>query len=360
MNYEYYKKLFNGSFFPVTDPNHLVNLESTGEFSVKSITGSGVNAKTVNHYLPSTIGLTNMLNGFTGGSRFDALSSHSNYFIPEIFDCTSYSGVQKAIINYFKQKTENPYVIRLYNEMTEEDALTIEATYETVDYVVDWGDGGPIERGHLQAGQTISHTYTFNQELEDFDYKYLKLLSSNEAIKLSFNGEGKINQIDSPTYVNNFIYQQLNCANKGMYGYEGSQAILNVNSGFKYDSDVYTIDFGDFAWRRRGRQPVNINGGLTDFLNLNNYKNTLMKLDLYCRNLSFDWADLTFKNQVRINCYPDELTIKTTADYFARQDWTTATKKPIFTVLKGGAQDKWYNYLVENYSDKFDSIIKEA
>lgn len=345
MNYEYYKKFFNGNFFPVTDPNHLVNLESTGEFSVKSITGSGVNAKTVNHYLPSTIGLTNMLNGFTGGSRFDALSSHSNYFIPEMFDCTSYSGVQKAIINYFKQKTENPIIIKTAG-LVGTPAAAINAGYETVDYVVDWGDGTE-ERGHLEVNQTLSHQY------ESLYPRTIKIYTQNEGFRVSVQTPKMT--ITSPVFTNYTVNA------KG--GYFATKTVtltnnmspvtINANSGMVITTPK-TLQFGSEG------NIVNINSGIADFTNLSSYADTLTDVNLYCRNLYFDWADLTFKNQVHISCYPDELTIKTSASYFARQDWTTAKKKPIFTVLKGGAQDKWYNYLVENYSDKFASIVKEA
>lgn len=344
MNYEYYKKFFNGSFFPVTDPNHLVNLESTGEFSVKSITGSGENAKTLNHYLPSTIGLTNMLNGFTGGSRFDALSSHSNYFIPEIFDCDSYSGVQKAIINYFKQKTENPIIIKTVG-LVGTPIAAINAGYETVDYVVDWGDGTE-ERGHLEVNKTLSHQY------ESLYPRTIKIYTQNEGFRVSVQTPKMT--ITSPVFTNYTVNA------KG--GYFATKTVtltnnmspvtINANSGMVITTPK-TLQFGS------ERNIVNINSGIADFTNLSSYADTLTDVNLYCKNLYFDWADLTFKNQVSIYCYPDELTIKTTAGYFARQDWTTAKKKPIFTVLKGGAQDKWYNYLVENYSDKFASITKK-
>lgn len=343
MNYEYYKKFFNGSFFPVTDPNHLVNMESTGEFSVKSITGSGENAKTVNHYLPSTIGLTNMLNGFTGGSRFEALSSHSNYFIPEIFDCDSYSGVQKAIVNYFKQKTENPIIIKTDN-LIGTPAAAIKAGYETVDYVIDWGDGTE-ESGHLEVNQTLSHQY------KNLYKKTIKIYTQNEGFIVSVSTPRFT--IISPVFTN--YTANVNggyFATKTVMLKNVQTVTINANSGTVITTPN-TLQFGSEG------NAVNINSGIADFTNLSSYADTLTDVNLYCRNLYFDWSDLTFKKQVTIKCYPDELTIKTTADYFARQDWTTATKKPIFTVLKGGAQDKWYNYLVENYSDKFASITKE-
>lgn len=50
------------------------------------------------------------------------------------------------------------------------------------------------------------------------------------------------------------------------------------------------------------------------------------------------------------------MTVKTVSDYFAKQTYTT---KPVINVLKGIGQDTWYNYLVDNYSDKFSSINKE-
>ena len=67
MKYESYKKFFSGGFFPVDSNHKLVNLEDTGEFTVKATLGSGADTKTVTHYLPSVIGLTNMLNGYTKG-----------------------------------------------------------------------------------------------------------------------------------------------------------------------------------------------------------------------------------------------------------------------------------------------------
>lgn len=58
MKYESYKKFFSGGFFPVDSTHKLVNLENTGEFSVKATLGSGSDTKVVNHYLPSVQGLT--------------------------------------------------------------------------------------------------------------------------------------------------------------------------------------------------------------------------------------------------------------------------------------------------------------
>ena len=112
MKYENYKKFFNGGFFPIDSDHKLVNLENTGEFTVKATLGSVSDTKIVNHYLPSVHGLTNMLNNYTGGSKLECLQSHSNFFIPEIYDMYSVAGVQKAIINYFEQK-EKPIIINV-------------------------------------------------------------------------------------------------------------------------------------------------------------------------------------------------------------------------------------------------------
>ena len=78
---------------------------------------------------------------------------------------------------------------------------------------------------------------------------------------------------------------------------------------------------------------------------------------IYASNLYFDWANLTFTTtELDILIMPDELTIKTVAEYFSKQ---TVANKVAINVLKGIGQDTWYQYLVDNYNGVFASISKE-
>lgn len=336
MNYRLYKKFFSGSFFPVTDPNHLVNLESTGEFSVRSITGSGANTKRANHYLPSTIGLTNMLNGFTGGSRFEALSSHSNFFIPEIYDCTSYTGVQKAIVNYFMQR-EKPCIITVQVEANAK--VTFKSTYEDSNLYIDWGTG-TFDHYNLKATYSTSHTYT-----EGGTYQ-LRLKTMNEAIEVTVTS-GNILSITAPFFTNILTSATSYFAVNKVEG-PIARATINVNSSVSPYDGVEELQFGVDG------KNINIQSGIADWCALDKYIG-VTTITLNCSNLYFDWADLSFTNPLSINVFPNEMTIKTAADYFSRQTYTT---KPTLTILKGIGQDKWYQYCVDNYSDKFASIVK--
>jgi len=338
MNYELYKKFFDGSFFPVNDPDQLVNLESTGEFSVRSITGSGVNVKRVEHYLPSTIGLTNMLNGFTGGTRYEALSSHSNFFIPEIYNCTSYSGVQKAIINYFGQR-EKPYIINV--TVADNAKIVFKPTYEDSSLCIDWGNG---EKNYYQLKATYSVSHTF----EKGGTYTLKLWTDNEGVEVQGN---TINSIKVPFHTNIFT------SSTAYFGVtkvveDIARATLNVNSGATPYEGTASIAFGDID-----KIPVHFNTGIADFTNLSKYTDSLELIEIVAKDLYFDWGDLSFTHQLTIDVYPDDLTAKTTIDYFARQTYTAGL--PNLMIYKGNGQEEIYQYALTK-TDKFASITKEA
>lgn len=354
MNYELYKKFFDGSFFPVNDPDQLVNLESTGEFSVRSITGSGVNVKRVEHYLPSTIGLTNMLNSFTGGSRFEALTSHSNFFIPEIYNCTSYSGVQKAIINYFAQR-EKPYVVDAH--IADRGTVFLKATYEDTTYRIDWGDG-KIQSGVIKVGESISKTYLATGGTSGDNT--IRIWSNNQAVELSTNG-GHFKAIKSPFHINMFVGSNSLNTPSAYFGvtiveetddYPIWKVMLNINSGASPYDGTTAIAFGDID-----KIPVHFNTGIADFTNLSKYTDSLELIEIVAKDLYFDWGDLSFTHQLTIDVYPDDLTAKTTIDYFARQTYTAGL--PNLMIYKGNGQEEIYQYALTK-TDKFASITKEA
>lgn len=340
MKYESYKKFFSGGFFPVDSLHKLVNLEDTGEFTVKATLGSGADTKVVNHCLPSVQGLTNMLNNYTGGSRYEALTSHSHHFIPEMYDMTSVAGVQKTIVNYFEQR-KKPIIIKL-----DKDVVDISVKFNAVhtDAVIDFGDG------------TV-RKYSQNKDYE-FDYSYtevkphtVKIWSDNGGIQIYTSDNGYITSVESSIYRNYFT--QIDGVG---YAYFGVKKINNpawwlntdVNNTETHFDNTTTLQFGDGF--------TNFNTGIADWCNLNDYAATVTTFNLYCRNLYFDWSNIQFTKPLSINIQPDELTVKTASDYFARQTYTT---KPVLTILKGIGQETWYQYCVDNYSDKFSSISKE-
>lgn len=353
MKYESYKQFFNGGFFPVDSDHKLVNLENTGEFSVKATLGSGSNTKVVNHYLPSVQGLTNMLNNYTGGSRLESLTSHSNHFIPAIYDANSVAGVQKAIINYYEQRNK-PYIIGIsISDVTGEYYYTVKATYEDCDVKVDWGDG-TIKSAHLKVNDEMSHSYT-----TDITTK-IKIWTNGEGVRLNSEDNYGLFKVSSPVNTNIVAYCGADVyAHFGTThfnddeGTELSTIYFNVNSGYVPDivegGNVF-VYFGD------DDKITKFNSGIADFMDLSKYVN-VGQFFIYASNLYFDWANLTFTTTVLdILIMPDELTIKTVAEYFSKQ---TVANKVAINVLKGIGQDTWYQYLVDNYNGVFASISKE-
>lgn len=154
MNYENYKQFFDGGFFPIDSNHKLVNLANTREFEVTATTGSGADTKTTKHWCNSEAGLTNIVRNYTGGSKFEALTqSQGHTFIPELADCTSYTGAQKAIVNHFEQ-VKKPLIIDL--DYTDADGKSIALTFETdTNRVIEWGDGETY-RG---VDKAVNHQY---------------------------------------------------------------------------------------------------------------------------------------------------------------------------------------------------------
>lgn len=336
MKYESYKQFFNGGFFPVDSDHKLVNLENTGEFSVKATLGSGSNTKVVNHYLPSVQGLTNMLNNYTGGSRLESLTSHSNHFIPAIYDANSVAGVQKAIINYYEQRNK-PYIITV--SVAANTKIVFKPTYEDSDLYIDWGNGVK-NYYHLKATYSVSHTY------ETAGTYKIKLWTKNEGVEVQGN---TIKSIKVPFHTN------ILTTTTAYYGVtkveeDIARATLNVNSGASPYEDTECVAFGDVD------NAVKFNTGIADFCDLGDFVNSLTLIEIVAKNLYFDWKDLSFVNQLTIDVYPDEITAKTAIDYFAKQTYSAG--KPILKILKGSGQESIYEYALTK-ADKFSSISKE-
>lgn len=336
MNYESYKQFFDGGFFPVDSTHNLVNLENTGEFSVKAILGSGADTKVVNHYLPSVQGLTNMLNNYTGGTKMESLQTHSNYFIPEIYDANSVAGCQKAIINYFEQRNK-PIIINV--NVAANTKIVFKPTYEDSDLYIDWGNGVK-NYYHLKATYSVSHTY------ETAGTYKIKLWTNNEGVEVQGN---TIQSIKVPYHCN------ILTSTTAYYGVtkvdeQIARAKLNVNSGATPYEGTEAIAFGDVD------NAVNFNTGIADFCDLGDFVSTLTLIEIVAKNLYWDWKDLSFVNQLTIDVYPDDITAKTAIDYFAKQTYTAG--KPILKILKGSGQEAIYQY-AQTKKDKFSSISKE-
>ena len=339
MKYESYKKFFSGGFFPVDSLHKLVNLEDTGEFTVKATLGSGADTKVVNHCLPSVQGLTNMLNNYTGGSRFEALTTHSNFFIPEIYDCSSYTGVQKAVINYFEQR-QKPIILKATADVTD---LSFTFKADHTDCVIDYGDGTVST---FSEDKDYAFDYTYGEEGEHI----IKIWSDDGGIEVYNSDWGYITESSA---VHRNYYMQVDGVGYAYFGVKkvdrnGWWVTVDANNKIAPYDNTTTLQFGDGF--------TNFNKGIADLCNLNDYAATVTTFNLYCRNLYFDLPNIQFTKPLSINIQPDEITVKTASDYFARQTYTV---KPVLTILKGIGQETWYQYCVDNYSDKFSSITKE-
>lgn len=333
MKYENYKRFFKGGFYPVDSVHSLVNIEDTGEFSVRTIVGP--NQVRTDHYVPSLIGLTNVLNSYTGGSRFESLAhSGSTYFIPEIADCTSYTGVQKAIISYFERRNE-PIILDL--EVFDSDTWTVKLTFSSnSNKVIDWGDGN-IDKG---TGDVYEHNYGYAGIHRVTIYGAL-----DGAISVERNGSATLR---SPIFTTVVSGSTADYAVKYLHTDAGS---FTINTDSSYDvTGRSVLAFGD---TKNG--PVNVNTGLADWTNLEELAPSLTSVTLNCKNLHFDWKELEFANQVKLEVYPDDLTCHTAIEYFATKATYSDGSKPILQILNGPNVQNVYNW-AQQYADKFDSI----
>lgn len=339
MNYENYKQFFDGGFFPIDSDHKLVNLENTGEFEVTTTTGSGANTKVEKHYLPSVVGLTNMLRKYTGGSKFEALTqSQGHTFIPELADCTSYVGAQKAIINHFEQ-VKKPLIIDL--DYTNADVKSIALTFETdTNRIIEWGDGETY-RG---VDKAVNHQYAKKGIYRVKIYNWI-------------DGQIKVEQTGFAHYLSP-VYISILDGDKALFATKSDNEVndivyLNINSAI----DFTGADSLMFGYKSSETDDVpNMNSGLAEWVNLDEVADTLTELFLHCKNLYFDWKPITFGDSFEIYLYPDEITTKTTLDYFANKAKVADGSKFGIVFQDAPGCETMLKYARENYSDKFSYI----
>lgn len=371
MNYENYKKYFDGGFFPIDSDHKLVNLENTGEYEVTATTGSGADTKVEKQYKPSCTGLTNMLKDYTGGSRFEALTqSQGHTFIPELADCTTYTGAKKAIIDHYRAANE-PYKVIVDapidpDRRKENDIYTIFVKpYNDEDeaYIKILTESGYSEEKLCKGEDYI----TFEMEIKSETYFYIwapydilvQCAEMDDAsiykavyspIYRSFDASSNTQATFASKYAN-----YLNVLDDGTEIYS-IETEINTNSAFEYYNSVFT--FG------APNDIVNINTGLADWLNLEGmshpfYSKKHSELNLYCKNLYFDWKELDFSQLLglTITIYPDPVTFKTAVTYFATKATFASGVLPSVKILNASGQEEMYEW-AQQYADKFDSIEK--
>ena len=337
MNYESYKQFFDGGFFPIDSNHKIVNLANTGEFEVTATTGSDADTKTTKHYLPYNTGLTNMLRNYTGGSKFEALTqSQRHTFIPELADCTSYSGAEKAIVNHFEQ-TKKPLIIDLDYSYSESKSISI--TFETsTNRIIEWGDGETYRGTDI----TVNHQYNTAEKFRVKIYNWI-----DGQIKIQQTGEilNYFYPIYATTYSINDTFIISNCALEGG-SYE--EIYFNTNSAIN-QTGVSKVVFGT------PDNIINMNTGLSEWINLEEMKDSVGEFYLYCKNLHFDGKNLTFGLGLDLYIYPDEVTAKTTIEYFA----TKATGTFSAHIIDAPGAQSIYNW-AQQYADKFYRIDIET
>lgn len=337
MTYENYKQFFDGGFFPIDSDHKLVNLENSGEFEVTATTGSGADTKVTKHYLPSKVGLTNMLRNYTGGSKFEALThSQGHTFIPELADCTSYTGAQKAIVNHFEQ-VKKPLIIDL--NYSDADGKSIALTFETnTNRTIEWGDG-EVYRGIDKA---VNHQYAKKGNYRVQIYNWI-----DGQIKVQQTSELKISSPIYTTVV--FDVNEMYVGYKSPNESYGSPSIeINTNNA-KDQSEVSYLQFGFL------NDIVNFNTGLAEWINLEEMKDTLGQVSIFAKNLYWDWKPLEFANTFEIAVYPDEITAKTAIEYFATKATTASGDKFSILIADAPGAQSIYNW-AQQYADKFGSI----
>lgn len=339
MNYENYKQFFDGGFFPIDSNHKLVNLANTGEFEVTATTGSGADTKTTKHWCNSEVGLTNMLRNYTGGSKFEALTqSQGHTFIPELADCTSYTGAQKAIVNHFEQM-KKPLIIDL--NYTDADSKSIALTFETdTNRVIEWGDGETF-RG---VDKAVNHQYAKKGNYRVKIYNWI-------------DGQIKVQQTGFAHYLSPVHISILDGA-KALFATKSDNEVndivyLNTNSAIDF-TGVESLMFG---YKSAETDDVpNMNSGLAEWVNLDEVADTLTELFLHCKNLYFDWKPLTFGDSFEIYLYPDEITTKTTLEYFANKAKVADGSKFYVTFQNAPGCETMFNYANEHYAGKFEDI----
>ena len=98
-----------------------------------------------------------------------------------------------------------------------------------------------------------------------------------------------------------------------------------------------------------------MNTGLSEWINLEEMKDSVGEFHLYCKNLHFDGKNLTFGLGLDLYIYPDEVTAKTTIEYFA----TKATGTFSAHIIDAPGAQSIYDW-AQQYADKFYIIDIES
>lgn len=239
-------------------------------------------------------------------------------------------------------KVKKPFVFTVgVDDAAEEVSFSQEDEENPKMMKIDWGDGTIDEK----AETTISHTYE-----EEGDY----------VVKVYHNGAlcfhsvaNYVYTIQSPIYISLFAEGAFYPVCRFAENLGSNVAYFNTNNSFD-QSETASLLFGSDNWQEKGL--VNINTGLAEWINLEEMKDSLGAVYLYCRNLYWDWKPLEFAQQITLYIAPDPITFKTCVEYFATKATYTGDKPDIY-ILKGSQQDELYEWALQ-YEEKFNSINK--